>query len=120
VQPLVLGVSHLFRSYIIKEIYVNILSSSFRPSAVGTFLGHRYNSRSKIITIVEFFKGLKSKLDYIITTIKSRKTGLTGHAARMGQMISLYHKVLVESPDGIRPLARPRKRREAHVITDLK
>jgi hypothetical protein len=87
---------------------------------VGTFLGHQYNSHFKIITAVEFFKGLKSKLDYIITTIKSRKTGLTRDVARIGPKRTLYHKVLVERPDGIRPLARPRKRREAHIIMDVK
>jgi hypothetical protein len=45
---------------------------------------------------------------------------LTGYVARMGEKCSLYYNILVGGPEGIRPLARPRKRREAHIIMDMK
>ena len=41
--------------------------------------------------------------------IKSRRMGWAGHVARMGEERGAY-KVLVEKPDGKRPVGRPRCR----------
>ncbi|KAJ4443292.1 hypothetical protein ANN_04960 [Periplaneta americana] len=49
---------------------------------------------------------LYSSLD-IIRNIKTRRLRLAGHVARMGESRKAY-RVLVGSPEGIRPLGRPR------------
>jgi hypothetical protein len=41
-----------------------------------------------------------------------------GHVARMGKDRSVY-RVLVEKPEGKRPLGRPRRRREDDIKMDL-
>jgi hypothetical protein len=43
--------------------------------------------------------------------VKSRRMRWAGHVARMGQDRGVY-RVLVEKPEGKRPLGRPRRRWE--------
>ena len=45
----------------------------------------------------------------IVRVIKSRRTRLAGHVARMGEEREAY-RVLVGKPEGKRPLERPRRR----------
>jgi hypothetical protein len=45
----------------------------------------------------------------IIRTIKSRRMRWAGHVARMGEKRNSY-RILVEKPEGRRPLGRPRRR----------
>jgi hypothetical protein len=45
----------------------------------------------------------------IIRMIKSRKMRWAGHVARMGEKTNAY-RILVENPEGKRPLGRPRRR----------
>ena len=45
----------------------------------------------------------------IVRVIKSRKMRWVGHVARMEEEGGV-HKVLVEKPEGKRPLGRPRRR----------
>jgi hypothetical protein len=45
----------------------------------------------------------------IVRQIKSRRMRWAGHVARMGEERNVY-KVLVEKPEGKRPLGRPRRR----------
>jgi hypothetical protein len=45
----------------------------------------------------------------IILEMKSIRIGWAGHVARMGEMRSAY-SVLVEKPEGKRPLGKPRHR----------
>jgi hypothetical protein len=47
----------------------------------------------------------------IIRQIKSRRMRWAGHVARMGEERNVY-KVLMEKPEGKRPLGRPRRRWE--------
>jgi hypothetical protein len=54
----------------------------------------------------------------IIGVIKSRRLGLTGHVARMGERRGAY-RASVEKPEGRRPLGRPRRRWEDTVKMDL-
>jgi hypothetical protein len=54
----------------------------------------------------------------IVRVIKSRRMGLAGHVARMGEGTGAY-RVLVGMPDGRRPLGRPRRRREDNIKMDL-
>jgi hypothetical protein len=46
----------------------------------------------------------------IVRVIKSRRMSWAGHVARMGERRGVY-RVLVGSPEGKRPLERPRRRR---------
>ena len=50
--------------------------------------------------------------------IKSRRMGLVGHAARMGEERGVY-RVLVGKPEGKRPLGRPRRRWVDNIRMDL-
>jgi hypothetical protein len=45
----------------------------------------------------------------IIRIIKSRRMRWAGHVARMGEKENVY-RLLVEKPEGKRPLGRPRRR----------
>jgi len=45
----------------------------------------------------------------IVRVIKSRRVRWAGHVARMGEERGVY-RVLVEKPEGKRPLGRPRRR----------
>jgi hypothetical protein len=45
----------------------------------------------------------------IIRIIKSRRMRWAGHVARMGEKRNVY-RLLVEKPEGKRPLERPRRR----------
>ena len=45
----------------------------------------------------------------IVWVIKSRRMSLAGHVARMGEERGVY-RVLVGTPEGRRPLERPRRR----------
>jgi hypothetical protein len=47
----------------------------------------------------------------VIRVIKSRRMIWTGHVARTGTMRNAYN-ILVEKPEGNRPLGRPRSRWE--------
>jgi hypothetical protein len=53
----------------------------------------------------------------IIRVIKSRMTW-AGHVARMGENRGAY-RILVERPEGTRPLGRPRHRWEDNIKMDL-
>jgi len=54
----------------------------------------------------------------IVRVIKSRRMRWAGHVARMGDRRGVY-KVLVRTPEGKRPLGRPRPRREDDIKMDL-
>jgi hypothetical protein len=53
-----------------------------------------------------------------VRVIKSRIMRWVGHVARMGERRSVY-RVLVEKPEGKRPLGRPRRRWEDNIKIDL-
>jgi hypothetical protein len=55
----------------------------------------------------------------IIMQIKSRRMRWAGHVARMGEERKV-HKVLVGTPEGKRPLERPRRRWEDGLKMDLR
>ena len=54
----------------------------------------------------------------IIRVIKSRRMRWAGHMALMGEGRGMY-RVLVEKPEGKRPLGRPRRRWEGNIKMDL-
>ena len=54
----------------------------------------------------------------IVRVIKSRRMRWTGHVARMGEERGVY-KVLLEKPEGKRPLGRPRRRWVDNIGMDL-
>jgi hypothetical protein len=56
---------------------------------------------------------------YVIRQIKSRRMGWTGHVERMGEGRKVY-RLLVEKPEGNRPLERPRRRWEDGIRMDLR
>jgi len=49
---------------------------------------------------------------------KSRRLRWVGHVAHMGERRGVY-RVLVEKPEGMRPLGRPRRRWEDNIKMDL-
>jgi hypothetical protein len=53
----------------------------------------------------------------IIRQIKSRRMGLAGHVARMGEEMNVY-RVLMGKRGGKRPLGRPRRRWEDGIRMD--
>jgi len=53
-----------------------------------------------------------------VRVIKARRTRWAGHVARMGERRGVY-RVLVEKPDGKKPLWRPRRKREDSIKMDL-
>jgi hypothetical protein len=55
----------------------------------------------------------------IIRQIKLRKMRWAGHVERMGEGRNVY-RVLVEKPEGKRPLGRPRRRWEDGTKMDLR
>jgi hypothetical protein len=55
----------------------------------------------------------------IIRQVKSRRMRWAGYVARMGEEIKVY-KVLVEKPEGKRPIGRPRRRWEDGIRMDLR
>jgi hypothetical protein len=55
----------------------------------------------------------------IIRQVKSRRMRRAGHVARMGEERKVY-KVLVRTPEGKRPLGRPRRRWEDGIRMDLR
>jgi hypothetical protein len=55
----------------------------------------------------------------IIRQIKSRRMRWAGHVARMGEGRNVY-RVLVEKPEGKRPLEIPRHRLEEGIKMDLR
>ena len=54
----------------------------------------------------------------IVRVIKLRKMRLVGHVAHMGEGKGAYI-VLVEKPEGRRPLGRPRRRWEDNILMDV-
>jgi hypothetical protein len=50
--------------------------------------------------------------------IKARRMRWAGHVARMGEVRGAY-SILVGSPEGRRPLGRPRRRWEDNIKMDL-
>jgi hypothetical protein len=54
----------------------------------------------------------------IVRVIKSRRMRWAGHVARMGEMRGVY-RILVEKPEGKRPLGRPRRRWEDNIKMDI-
>ena len=57
-------------------------------------------------------------LPHIVRVVKSRRMGSVGYVVRMGEGRSV-HRVLVEKPEGKRPLGRPRCRWEDNIKMDL-
>ena len=55
----------------------------------------------------------------IIRNLKSRQLRWARHVARMEQSRNA-HRVLVGKPKGMRPLGRPRRRREGNIKMDLR
>jgi hypothetical protein len=55
----------------------------------------------------------------IVRVVKSKRTRLAGHVARMGERRGAY-RVLVGRPEGKRPLGRPRRRWEDNIKMDLR
>jgi hypothetical protein len=55
----------------------------------------------------------------IIRQVKSRRMRWAGHVERIGEERNVY-KVLVEKPEGRRPLGRPRRRWEDGIRMDLR
>jgi hypothetical protein len=55
----------------------------------------------------------------IIRMIKSRRMRWTGHVARMGEKRNSY-RILVEKPEGKRPLGGPRRRWLDNIKMDLR
>jgi transcription termination factor 2 len=55
----------------------------------------------------------------IIRMIKSRRMRWAGHVARMGEKRNAY-RILVEKPEGKRPLGRPRRRWVDNIKMDLR
>ena len=53
-----------------------------------------------------------------VRVIKSRRMRWAGHVARMGEEMGVY-RVLVEKPEGKRPLGRPRRRWMDNIKTHL-
>jgi hypothetical protein len=51
---------------------------------------------------------------YVVRVIKSKRMRRPGHAARMGEGRCVY-RLLVERPEGKRPLGRPRRRCEDNI-----
>jgi hypothetical protein len=56
---------------------------------------------------------------YIVRVIKARRMRLAGHVARMGDVRGAYN-ILVGTPEGRRPLGRPRRRWEDNIKMDLR
>ena len=54
----------------------------------------------------------------VVRVVKSRQMRWAGHVARMGED-RVVHRVLVEKPEGKRPLGRPRHRWEDNIKMDL-
>jgi hypothetical protein len=54
----------------------------------------------------------------IVRVIKARRMRWAGHVARMGVVRGAYN-ILVEKPEGRRPLGRPRRRWEDNIKMDL-
>jgi hypothetical protein len=59
-----------------------------------------------------------AEIQYIIRINKSRRMRRTGHAARMGEKNT--YRILVEKPEGKRPLGRPRCRLVDNIKVDLR
>jgi len=57
-------------------------------------------------------------LPSIVRVVKSRRMRWAGNVARMGEDRGV-HRVLVEKPEGKRPLDRPRRRWEDNIKMDL-
>jgi len=57
-------------------------------------------------------------LPNIVQVVKSRRMRWAGHVARMGEGRGV-HRVLVEKPEGKRPLGRPRRRWEDNIKMDI-
>jgi hypothetical protein len=55
----------------------------------------------------------------IIRMVKSRRMRWAGHVACVGEMRNA-HKILVENPEGTRPLERRRRRWEYNIKVDLR
>jgi hypothetical protein len=55
----------------------------------------------------------------VVRVIKSRRMRWARHVARMGEGRSVY-RVLVERPEGKRPLGRPKRRWEDNIKLDLR
>jgi hypothetical protein len=55
----------------------------------------------------------------IVRVIKLRRMRWAGHVARIGEGRGVY-RVLVGTPEGKRPLGRPRRRWEDNIKTDLR
>jgi len=54
----------------------------------------------------------------VVRVIKSRRMRWAGHVARIGEERGLY-RILVEKPEGRRPLGRPRRRWVDNIRMDI-
>ena len=54
----------------------------------------------------------------IVSVIKSRRLRWAGHVAKMEEGMSAF-KILTGKPTGMRPLERPRRRREDNIRMDM-
>ena len=75
------------------------------------------NTRRGICYVTTLLSDLYS-LPNIVRVVKSRRMRRAGHVACMGEGRGV-HKVLVEKPEGKRPLGRPRRRWEDNIKMDL-
>ena len=57
-------------------------------------------------------------LPNIVRVVKSRRMRWAGHVARMGEG-RVVHRVLVEKPEGKRPLGRPKRIWEDNIKMDI-
>ena len=67
----------------------------------------------------EEFSSSRYRSPNIVTVIKPRRLRWAGHVARMGDGKNAF-KILTVTLTGKRPLGRPRRRKEDHIIIDLK
>ena len=95
--------------------YLNIVRNTVENNQVTLKLNK--NNRYFTWRSVYIFYPVYS-LPNIVRVVKSRRMRWAGHVARMGEDRGV-HRVLVEKPEGKRPLGRPRRRWEDNIKMDL-
>jgi hypothetical protein len=94
---------------------ITMIPSRRRPSE--WFLSFRSAGQISVYILLFELNDLYSSPN-IIRVIKSRRMRWAEHVARMGEGRGAY-RILVEKPEGRRPLGRPRRRWEDNIKTDL-